>query len=719
MLQVIQYQKTGEMSVEELPVPKLRDGGVLVQNVFSLISSGTERTSVETAQASLIGKARSRPDLVKQVIDNVKREGLLATYEKVQTRLDNYKELGYSSAGMVVESSVTAFKPGDAVACAGYAHHAEFIFVPKNLVVKIPPGVSFEEAAFTTLGAIALQGVRQADVRLGEQVAVIGLGLVGLITVQLLKANGCRVIGLDISEDNFELAKKLGCDACTLSTTDAEKVVEAFTKGYGTDAVIITAATRSNEPLELALQFARKKSKVVVVGAVGMKVPRTPFYEKELELRISCAYGPGRYDPEYEEKGKDYPIGYVRWTENRNMEAVLDLISQKKLDVKSLISHKFPIQDALRAYDIITGKVKEKHLGILIEYPNGEKTKKWEIKKVQFFQKAKPNSNPSQLVAGFIGAGNFAQSYLIPPLQQLGIRLKGVATTKPVNARSVGKKFRFEYGTTEADEILNDPEINTVFIATRHDSHAHYVIEALKKGKHVFVEKPLAIHETQLKEIKDIYETQSSLQGLHLMVGFNRRFSRPFKDIKDFFKETPEPFVITYRIHAGFIPKTSWIQDPSQGGRIIGEGCHFIDGMMFLIETNPIRIYAESIDSRNSQVENHDNINVTLKFSDGSVGNLLYLANGDNSVEKEYCEVYSSGKTVIMDNFKKVSFYHKGKKKTVKYDGTKGHKQEIEHFVKVILGEQEPQFSFGSIYYTTLTTFKIVESLQRGIPCEI
>ncbi len=719
MFQIIQYQKTGEMSIEEVPAPRLKDGGVLVQNVFSLISTGTERTSVETAQASLIGKARSRPDLVRQVIDNVKREGLLATYEKVQNRLDNYKELGYSSAGIVVESSVTTFKPGDRVACAGYAYHAEFIFVPKNLVVKIPAGVSFEEAAFTTLGAIALQGVRQADVRIGEQVAVIGLGLVGLITVQLLKANGCRVIGLDISENNFELAKKLGCDACTLSIPDAGKVVEAFTKGYGTDAVIITASTRSNEPLELALQLARKKSKVVVVGAVGMDVPRSPFYEKELELRISCSSGPGRYDPEYEEKGNDYPIGYVRWTENRNMEAVLDLISQKKLDVQSLITHKFPIQDALQAYDILTGKVKEKHLGILIEYPGSEKIKKPDIKKIELFQKTKADFNPPQLVVGFIGAGNFAQSYLIPPLQKLGVRLKGVATLKPINARSVGKKFRFEYCTTQAEEIINDPEINTIFIATRHDSHAHYVIEALKKGKHVFVEKPLAICETQLKEIKDLYETQSALQGLHLMVGFNRRFSQPFKEIKDFFKDTPEPFVITYRVHAGFIPKTSWIQDPAQGGRIIGEGCHFIDCMMFLLEANPVRIYAESINSQNSQVENHDNITVSLKFSDGSVGNLLYLANGDRSVEKEYCEIYSSGKTAILDNFKEVSFYHKGKKKKVKYDGTKGHKQEIEHFVKVILGKQKPQLSFESIYFTTLTTFKIVESLQRGIPCEI
>lgn len=337
MLQIIQYQKTGEIFVEELPAPKLKSGGILVQNIYSLISAGTERTSVETAQASLIGKAKSRPDLVKQVINNIKREGIIVTYKKVMNRLDNYKELGYSSAGIVLESSVDEFKPGDRVACAGStANHAEIIFVPKNLAVKIPENVSFEEAAFTTLGAIALQGVRQADLRIGENVAVIGLGLIGLITVQLLKSNGCRVIGLDISSNNFKLAKEFGCDECSLLNQDALRLVETFTRGYGTDAVLITASTKSNEPIEYALEFARKKSKIVIVGVTGMNIPRSPFYEKELDIRISCSYGPGRYDPQYEEKGIDYPIGYVRWTERRNMEAIVNLLSERKLDFKSL-----------------------------------------------------------------------------------------------------------------------------------------------------------------------------------------------------------------------------------------------------------------------------------------------------------------------------------------------------------------------------------------------
>jgi len=716
MLQILQYQKTGEMFVEELPAPKLRSGGVLVQNAFSLISAGTERTSVETAQASLIGKARSRPDLVKQVMDHVKREGLKATYEKVQTRLDTYKELGYSSAGTVLESSVEAFRPGDRVACAGsgYASHAELIFVPKNLVARIPDPVSFEEAAFTTVGAIALQGVRQADVRIGEYIAVIGLGLLGLITVQLLKANGCKVIGLDISESPFELAGKLGCDATVLSQGDAVRSVETFTKGYGTDAVILTAATKSNEPLELALQFARKRSRIVVVGAVGMNLPRSPFYEKELELRIACSYGPGRYDPEYEEKGNDYPLGYVRWTENRNMEAVLELLAEKKLDVKPLITHKFPIQEALQAYNIITGKVKEKYLGILIQYPPKPK----ETRRVEVSKDRSPAVRPTQLVAGFIGAGNFAQSYLIPPLQKLNIPLKGVATSTPVHAKSVGKKFHFEYCTTDGEEILNDPEINTIFIATRHDSHARYVVESLKRGKHVFVEKPLAINEEQLRELKETYLKLPQGSPM-LQTGFNRRFSGPLRDIKQFFGAAHEPLFILYRVNAGSLPKTHWIHDEKQGGRIIGEACHFIDCMAFLTGARPVSVYAASLASPNAQVEPNEHVHANLKFSDGSVGCLLYLANGDSSAGKEYCEVHSGGKTAIMSNFREILFYHNGRRKRVRYDGSKGHSQEIESFVNAVLGKQEPPLSFESMYLTTLTTFKILESVQAGVAVEI
>ena len=708
MLQIIQYQKSGEIFIEELPAPKLKSGGVLVQNIYSLISAGTERTSVETAQASLIGKAQSRPDLVKQVLDNLKKEGLVATYEKVMNRLDNYKELGYSSAGIVLESSVEDFKPGDRVACAGSsANHAEIIFVPKNLTVKIPNNVSFEEASFTTLGAIALQGVRQADVRIGENVAVIGLGLIGLITVQLLKANGCRVIGLDINANNFDLAKKFGCDECTIINEDSVKIVETFTKGYGTDAVIITASTKSNKPIEYALEYARKKSKVVIVGVTGMNIPRTTFYEKELDLRISCSYGPGRYDPIYEEKGIDYPIGYVRWTEKRNMEAILNLLSERKLDFNSLITHKIPISDGLRAYDIITGKIKEKYIGILIEYSKELKYLESEKRKIEINYKPIENGN---VFVGFIGAGNFAQSYLIPPLQKLGVPLIGLATSKPVTSKTTAKKFNFNFATTEIKDILNDQRINTIFIATRHDSHAELVIEAIKSDKNIFVEKPLAINEEQLTEIEK-YITETNYNK-HLQVGFNRRFSKPIRSIKEFFIDVKEPLVIHYRVNAGFIPLSHWIQDPEQGGRIIGEGCHFIDTMVYLTGALPVSVFAESIISANSNVKDQDTVSVTIKFENGSVGSLLYLANGDSSVSKEYCEVYGGGRTAIMNNFKEVIFYKNNKAKKKKFDGKKGHFEELQHFINVCKGKETSQLTINEIIVVTKTTFKIMESLQ-------
>jgi polar amino acid transport system substrate-binding protein len=707
MLQVIQYQKTGEMLVEDLPAPRLKSGGILIQTMASLISAGTERTSVETAQASMLQKAKSRPDLVKQVLENVRREGIMATYEKVQTRLDNYKELGYSSAGIVLESSVPEFKKGDRVACAGagYAAHAEMAYIPKNLAAKIPDGVSFEEAAFGTVGAIALQGVRQADVKLGEYVAVVGLGLLGLIAVQLLKANGCRVIGLDINENNFEIAKKLGCDECAISNEDSLKIVESFTKGYGTDAVLLTAATKSNEPVELAMKYARKKSRVVVVGALGMNIPRSPFYEKELEFTISCSYGPGRYDPSYEEGGQDYPIGFVRWTEKRNIEAILDLIAGKRLDVQSLTTHKFPVQDALKAYDLITGKVQEKYLGVLITY--AEKTEA-ERTKYKVALKSNGTSSAAANTIGFIGAGNFAQSYLIPPLQKAGATLKGVVTSKPVNASSVGKKYNFEFCATDAAEVLKNDAIGTVFIATRHDSHAGYVAKALKSGKNVFVEKPLAINQEQLDEITEVFKSSDK----QLMVGFNRRFSKPFRDMKEFFKNRIEPLAIHYRVNAGFIPGSSWVQDPAQGGRIIGEGCHFIDVMQFLTDARPVSVFAAPLRSENSQAQNDDSVAITITFSDGSVGNLLYLANGDTSVPKEYCEAYCGGKTAIMNNFTELHLHSGGKDNKKSYNGTKGHAEEVQHFLAVTGGKEQNSFSYESLYDTTLLTFKAMESLQ-------
>ncbi len=712
MLQVIQYQKTGDMSIEDLPAPVLRQGGVLVRNYFSLVSAGTERTSVETAQASLLGKAKKRPDLVRQVFDNVKREGVLATWDKVKTRLENYAQLGYSSAGVVIESSTPDLKPGDRVACAGagYASHAEIVFVPKNLVARIPDAVGFDEAAFTTLGAIAMQGVRQADVRIGETVAVIGLGLLGLITVQILKANGCRVVGLDISDTHFDQAKKLGCDACYKSSPESLPAIASFTRGYGTDAVIITAATTSSQPVELAITMARKKSSVVVVGAVGMTIPRSPFYEKEINFRISCSYGPGRYEHDYEEFGHDFPIGYVRWTENRNMQAVLDLIDMKKIDVISLITHRFPIKEALEAYDLITGKRHEPYLGLLIQYPH---TTEAPATRIQI----NPPIGKEKLKISFIGAGNFAQSYLLPPLKECDVTLQNVLTGSPVHAKSVAQKFAFSACTSSADELFADSDV--VFITTRHDSHADYVKQALLAGCHVFVEKPLAVNMDDLAEIRDLYEKTAAPAGQQLMVGFNRRYSKPFRDIKDFFRDVNEPLVITYRVNAGFLPKDHWTQHPGQGGRIVGEGCHFVDCMSFLTDSRPVTVYAESISSHNAHVTDADNVTITLKYADGSIGALIYLANGDKSVAKEYCEVSGGGRTAIMNNFRDVFLFNNGKKMPKKYNGDKGHAAEVNAFINRLTGGDEPIIPFASLMDTTLVTLRAVQSLEQKVPLAV
>lgn len=717
MLQVVQHRKSGVLSVAELPAPSLRGGGVLVLTKASMISSGTERASVEMSQASMLGKAQKQPHMVKQALDIAKREGVLATYKKIQTKLNSFKELGYSSAGIVLESSVTGFVPGDLVACTGgsgtgeFGTHAEMVFVPQNLVARIPEGVSFEEAAFTTLGSIALQGVRQAELRLGEYAAVVGLGLLGLITVQLLKANGCHVIGMDVTDVNFELAAKLGCDQCVLSNGDAVQAVESFTHGYGTDAVLLTAATKSNEPMELAMEFARPKSKVIVVGDVGLTIPRPPFFTKEIDVRISCSTGPGRFDAEYEQKGIDYPVGYVRWTEKRNSEAILNLIAQKKLNVADLITHNFPIAEATKAYDLITGKIQERYLGVVITYPERPASVR-SVKTIH--DHAHLTSAQDGVVVGFIGAGMFAEQHLVPHLRSFGARLRGVANSRPVSAMSAGKKFGFEFHSTDTGEVFRDPSINTVFIATRHDSHARYVVDALKHRKHVFVEKPLTVTEEQLDQVRETYREASAHYSPALMVGFNRRFSTPFSDMKAFFRGRNEPFAITYRVNALKLPPGYWIYEENQGGRIIGEGCHFIDCMQFLTEARPTRVFATSLQSANVKEESSDTVSASISYSDGSVCTLIYTANGDSALPREYCEVYSGGRVAVMNNFREVSFYNGSRRRTKKYDGSMGHREEVQHFLDMITGKTKPTVSFESVCDTTLATIRIMESLVTG-----
>lgn len=705
MLQVVQYQKNGEMSLVDVPSPQCKVGGILVRTSASLISAGTERTSVVGGQASLLERAKKQPEQVKLVLETLKRDGIISTYERVQAKLDSYKTLGYSASGIVIESQCEEFSPGDRVACAGaqYAHHAEFISVPKNLAVKLPESVSFIDASYTTLGAIALQGIRQADLRLGETVAVIGLGLLGQLTVQMLKASGCRVIGLDVNDEVLALAKQHGCDITLQSNTASVSTIMNFTRGIGTDAVIITASTDSDAPIQLALSISRKKSPIVIVGAVPMNIPRSPFYEKELDLRISCSYGPGRYDPLYEEQGLDYPAGYVRWTEQRNMQAFIDLLEQQVVTTNQLTTHTFAIHDALHAYDIISGKNPEPHLGIALLYssdaiPQSTISLKTAVKEID---------NPG---IAFIGAGSFAQAQLLPPLRSLGVRMHGVTTSNPANALSVAKHFGFAQAGTQSEELIADPLTDIVFCASRHDTHAQYVLSAVQQGKPIFVEKPLCVNREELQSIQSAVSTNDG----KVMVGFNRRFSKPFKDINSFFSERTSPLSMMYRINAGAIPLSSWIQDPEQGGRIIGEACHFIDCMVYLTHARPIEVFARALSHDGRHIAHHDSTHITIRFSDGSIGTILYLANGDASVEKEYCEVFSEGKSAIMNNFTSVMFSAGKKSKQQTYDGKKGHKEEVHAFIQAVKSGTTLPISFQSIVDVTQASIAAVESMQQG-----
>lgn len=718
MLQVTQYQKTGKLRVEELPPPSLQAGSVLVRNEASVISPGTERTSVATAQASTLGKARARPDLVRQVVDNARREGLAATYRKVQSRLDNVKELGYSSAGVVLESAVPGLEPGDRVACAGTAHHAEIVSVAKHLVTRVPTGVPSDEAAFVALGAIALQGVRQADVRLGENVAVVGLGLVGLLTVQLLKAQGCRVMGLDIDSGSFELARALGCDDCAPTSAEGVAAVESFTRGYGTDAVIITASTSTNAPVELALEVARHQSRVVVVGSVRIDVPRSTFYEKELELTISRSYGPGRYDSAYESDGVDYPLGYVRWTENRNMEAVLDLIAAGTLDVRALVTHRFPIERALDAYDLITGKRTERYVAIVLEYPErATLTPEAGPKRSVALERAKIASVDAVSV-GFVGVGNFAQSNLLPHLVGPGVSLRGVATSRPATAQSAATKFGFAFATCAPEEVIGDESTTAVFVATRHDSHARYVAAALEAGKHVFVEKPLAVTEEELAALLPIAHAAEE-RGQYLAVGFNRRFSGAIGAVAEHFADRREPLVLMYRVNAGRLPRDSWIQAPDQGGRIVGEGCHFVDVFSALVDASVRRVFAAATRSANAEVVDEDSTSIVITYADGSIATLVYLANGSPRLPKEHLEASAGGATAVVHDFDKVTLLRGRTRRTRSFGGRKGHAEEVAAFLDVIRGTAPPSFRVAGLAETTRVTFAALASLRSGAEIDV
>jgi predicted dehydrogenase/threonine dehydrogenase-like Zn-dependent dehydrogenase len=723
MKQVLQQVSGGEIEVVDVPAPKLLAGCVLVRTAASLVSVGTERASSEFARKNLLQKARMRPDLVREVWNKVRRDGAASALAAVRSRMDQPSTPGYSSAGTVVAvgEGVTDIRPGDRVACAGvgYAVHAEFACIPRLLLARIPPGseVSFDHAAATTVGAVALHGARTADVKLGDIVGVIGLGLLGQLTVQILKAAGCRVVGMDIDPGRVDLALRLGADAAGASSTAFLDACMQQSGGRGADAVLIAAQTTSSDPVNLAAEAARDRAVIVAVGAVGMALERRPFYEKELDFRLSRSYGPGRYDAAYEQKGIDYPIGYVRWTETRNMEAFLQLLADAKVDVGALITHRFPIDQAQSAYDLITGKSQQAFLGVLITYPELAE----ETRRVEVTGKGGAPAATKSVAIGLLGAGSFATSTLLPAIKRVGgVEFVGVCAANGSHSHHTAKKFGFHYGATDEDSLIRDAAINTVVVATRHHLHARQVLAALKSGKHVFCEKPLCLNKDELRDIVWVCEDQPSGGTPLLMVGFNRRFAPLALRLKSFLRGIHEPLALHYRVNAGFIPADHWLNDPDQGGgRVIGEVCHFVDFLTFLVGAAPIEVQAHSL--ANPGKYSNDNVVCSLRFADGSQGTISYLANGDKSYSKERVEVFGGGAVAVLEDFRRLELVGRGRKQVFRswLRQDKGHRGEWEAFVSALRTGGDSPLPLAEIVTTMLATFALEESRSSGQPISV
>ncbi len=707
MEQLVQSLKDGTMQLLQVPFPALQSGCVLVRNHYSVISTGTEGKSVKDARLGYVAKARARKDEVGKVMKSVQNFGLLPTYKMVMNKLESPSPLGYSCAGEIiaVAPDVKDLRIGDLVACGGNtAVHAEVVAVPVNLCVKIHSDIELREAAFATLGAVAMQGIRQADLRLGENAVVIGLGLIGQLTIQMLNASGIRTIGIDIDERMVQLAAANGCElSMNRKSESLENDVLSFTAGHGTDAVIITAGTDSTDPVDLAGSLCRKKGKVIIVGAVPTGFKRQNYFKKELDLRMSSSYGPGRYDREYEEEGIDYPYAYVRWTENRNMEAFIELLRKKKLNIAGLITHEYTFDKANEAYKIIVEKT-EPFTGMVLKYD----AKKEILSSIKLSDRTYSKSQP---VVGFIGAGSFAQNYLLPSIKDKA-QLAIVATARPNNARHIADKYGFASCTGNATEVFADKNVNTVFIATRHDTHAQYVIEAMNNNKNVFVEKPLCLTLDDLHEIKSLYESKN----IQLMLGFNRRFSPYMDTLKSFMsqsakKEKSTAVSINYRINAGVIAADHWVHDPSiGGGRILGEVCHFIDLCTFIAESKVIGISANVLQTSEDKT---DTLNISMSFENGSIANISYFSNGQKDLPKERLEVFSGSLVAVIDDFKSITTYGKSvNEKSGKQD--KGHAKEVDLFLNSIRTGTKVPIRFDEIFHSMLVTFKVLESISKN-----
>lgn len=711
MKQVVQNYRTGELALEEVPRPALRPGGLLVHTLASAVSAGTEKSKVELARKNLLGKAMARPDQVRKVLDTLKREGVVQTFHKVRNKLESLSPLGYSAAGRVlaVGDGASGFAVGDRVACAGagYANHAEVIWVPSNLCVKLPDAVAFEAGAFTTIGAIALQGVRQAEATFGETIAVIGLGLIGQLTVQLLRACGCRVVGVDVDPWKVELAGKSGADLALARGEDVVAATHALTDGRGADAVIITAAAPDNDPIVLAGELARDRAHVVIVGAVPIEVPRSPFYEKELDVRLSRSYGPGRYDRAYEEKGLDYPVGYVRWTENRNMDAFVRAIAAGQVALDALITHRVPLGEVERAYELISGSTPDHFLGVVLQYPAEPPP--------PAITAPRPRAARGTIGLGLIGAGSFAGGTLLPLLKgRPQVTLDKVCSASGLTARDAALRHGFAHAVADPDEIFDDPGIDAVVIATRHDSHAALAAAALRRGKAVFVEKPLALTRAQLDEV-----LAAARDNPALTVGFNRRFSPHTARVRRAFEDCGA-LVIDIRVNAGPIPTDSWIHDPDVGGgRLLGEGCHFIDLAQALTGARVARVFATGVGLPDPASRLRDNFALTLQLTDGSIATIVYTAKGDPALGKERIEVFGGGMAAVIDDFRTTTIIRRGKTEPWKTRQDKGHADEIARFVDAVAGGLPPPIGLADLRAASLASLAAVESLATGMPVEV
>ncbi len=719
MKQLIQELDSGQLRVVDVPAPALRPGFVRVRTVVSLVSAGTERMIADFAAKNLLQKARARPDLVKQVWEKAQREGVLTAFNAAARRLEQPMALGYASAGVVIDvgEGVEGLSPGARVACGGggFAVHAEIVAVPHRLVVPLPATVGFETGAFATLGAIALQGIRLAGVELGATVGVIGLGLLGQLTAQLLTAAGCRVVGMDIRAERVALAQRLGPVEATTDPATFVSLCRRWGGGHGADAVLITADTSSDEPVTLAAEAARLKATVVAVGAVGLRLPRKLYYEKELAFHVSRSYGPGRYDPVYEEQGHDYPYAYVRWTEQRNMAAFVDLAARGQVQVDALISHRFPLTEAARAYDLVTGRVAEPYLAIVLTYADEPDPSP------QVVLPSRPAKVVPQAAVrlGVLGAGTYAVSTLLPVLKDLpGLVPVGIASGGGLSAYGAGRRFGFGFAATGEEAVLQDERINTVAILTRHDAHARQVLAALQAGKHVFVEKPLCLTEEELATIAACYARLTPAPML--MVGFNRRFAPFVVALKRHLTAVAEPLYISCRVNAGYLPPDHWLHDPAVGGgRLVGEGCHFLDLLLFLLPAEPVRVTARALPDHGRYRQ--DNWVVTLECADGSVGVLSYLANGHRRLGKERIEVFGGGLSAVLDDYRSLVIHAPDRSfhRTARLAQDKGHRAEWEAIVAHLTAGGPVPIAPEAIFRSMAVTFAARRSLITGEPVSL